>query len=84
MKVKLPYGKKSLILDLPDNQVQIIEPKELEETSTTSETLENALEKPLAGSKLKDMVGTKKCVLWSRIVPETSLIGTKSRPVQNG
>ncbi|GAI01746.1 unnamed protein product [marine sediment metagenome] len=53
MKVKLPYGKESLILDLPDDQVQIIEPKELEETSTTSETLENALEKPLAGSKLR-------------------------------
>ena len=64
MKVKLPYGKESLILDLPDDQVQIIEPKELEETSTTSETLENALEKPLAGSKLKDMVRNQKvCAL---------------------
>ena len=60
MKVKLPYGKEGLILDLPDDQVQIIEPKKLEEISATSEILENALEKPLAGSKLEDMVRNQK------------------------
>jgi nickel-dependent lactate racemase len=64
MKVKLPYGKESLILDLPDDQVQVIEPKKSEETSATSEILENALEKPLAGSKLEEIVRKQKvCAL---------------------
>ena len=64
MKVKLPYGKESLILDLPDDKVQIIEPKKLEEISTNVEILENALEKPLGASKLEDMVRNKKvCAL---------------------
>ena len=64
MKVKLPYGKDSLILDLPDNKVEIIEPKKLRGTSSNTEILENALEKPLAGPKLGDMVRNKKvCAL---------------------
>ena len=64
MKVKLPYGKDSLILDLPDNKVEIIEPKKMRETSSNTEILENALEKPLAGPKLEDMVRDKKvCAL---------------------
>ncbi|MFQ6065858.1 MAG: lactate racemase domain-containing protein [bacterium] len=64
MKVKLPYGKESLILELPDDRAQIIEPKRLEETSSNAEILENALEKPLAGSKLEDLVRNKRvCAL---------------------
>ena len=64
MKVELPYGKNSLILDLPDNKVEIIEPKKLRETSSNTEIMENALEKPLAGSKLEDIVRDKKvCAL---------------------
>ncbi len=64
MKIKLPYGKESLILDLPDNRVKIIEPKKLKETSANTEMLERALEKPLAGSKLEDMVKNRKvCAL---------------------
>jgi len=64
MKIKLPYGKESLILDLPNDRVKIIEPKKLKETSANTEILERALEKPLAGSKLKDMVKNRKvCAL---------------------
>ncbi|TET10147.1 DUF2088 domain-containing protein [Candidatus Aerophobetes bacterium] len=64
MKVKLPYGKGNVLLELPEERTEIIEPKKIKESRSTNEILEKALNKPLGGEKLEEIVrGKRICAL---------------------
>ena len=64
MKIKLPYGKESILLELPEERTEIIKPKKLKESRSTNEILEKALNEPLDGKKLEEVVrGRRICAL---------------------
>lgn len=64
MKVKLPYGKGNISLELPEERTEIIEPKKIKESRSTNEILEKALNEPLSEKRLEEVVkGKRVCAL---------------------
>lgn len=64
MKINLPYGKKSIILTIPEDKVQIIKPKVSSSSGENKKLLEEAMNNPLGTRKLEDLVkGKKVCAL---------------------
>ena len=57
MKIKLAYGREGLIIDLPDNlNVQVVEPNHLEGFTEQTESVRDALLRPIASKPLRQLV----------------------------
>jgi len=57
MKIKLAYGREGLLIDLPDNlNVQVVEPNHLEGFTEQTESVRDALLRPIASKPLRQLV----------------------------
>ncbi|NLE45563.1 MAG: nickel-dependent lactate racemase [Chloroflexi bacterium] len=62
MRVKLAYGKEGLWVELPDDNVTVVEPRYVEAIPDERSALTNALRHPMGSAALRELVGSDRTV----------------------